>query len=143
MEPAMDALAAIFAAPAAASTAVDAAAGIMGAVARPFAEVFSALTPAEESESSDEGDDEASVLHDRIAERLQEILEAAGADAGDCATVSFDPDSDEVRVNHCASAGDEAAAAIAQDDQLMDVLRQMAEVDSADDEPLELLVQVA
>ena len=137
----MDSLAAIFAAPAAASATVDAAASLVGSVARPFADIFSALTPS--PEPANVGDDETAVRLDRIAERLQETLEAAGADAGDCATVTFDPATDEVRVNHCASAGDDAAAAIALDDQLMADLRQMAKLDAASDDRLELLVQVA
>ncbi len=137
----MDSLAAIFAAPAAASKAVDLAAGVVGAVARPFADIFSALTPSEKP--SDEGADETAVLHDRIAERLQEILEASGADAGACATVTFDPATDGIDVRHCPSARDDAAATIAQDEQLMDDLRQLASLDAADDEQLELLIQVA
>jgi hypothetical protein len=142
MECAMDPLAAIFfAAPAAASNAVGAASEAVGAVARPFADVFSAL--ASPATSSDEGADESAAVHDRIAERLQEILEAAGADSGECATVTFDSTTGDVDVSHCPSAREDAAAAIAQDEQLMDDLRQLAALDAADDERVELLIQVA
>ena len=136
----MDSLLAIFAAPAAASGVLSAVGEAVGAATRPFAEVMAALTrePAAPS-NADLADDE---LHERIADRLQAILEAAGAAPGDCATVSFDAASERVDLDHCPSVSeDEVAAAIEADAQLMSDLQQMAEIDATASDRLELLVQ--
>jgi predicted RNA-binding protein Jag len=139
----MDSLASIFFAPGAIGSVANAAKGAASAVARPFAEVLSALTAPEESatEGSEEQVDAATVLEDRAAERLQEILESVGAESGDEATVSYDPETDEVQVLTPASWGDEAGIDISTDGDLMDALRELAASNDTN-KPLELLVNV-
>jgi predicted trehalose synthase len=139
----MDSLASIFFAPGAISSVASAAKGAASAVARPFAEVLSALTAPEESaaEGSEEQVDAATVLEDRVAERLQEILESVGAESGDQATVTYDPETDEAEVLTPASWGDDAAVDISTNGDMMDALRELAASDDSN-KPLELLVEV-
>jgi hypothetical protein len=143
MSATMDSLASIFFAPGAVGSMANAAKGAASAVARPFAEVLSALTAPQESsgEEDAESGDAASVLEDRIAERLQEILELVGAASGDAATVSYDPETDEIQVLTPATWGDDAAVDISTDGDLMDALRALAASDDSS-KPLELLVEV-
>jgi hypothetical protein len=139
----MDSLASIFFAPGAIGSVANAAKGAASAVARPFAEVLSALTAPGESadDSGEESVDAASVLEDRVAEMLQEILEAVGAASGDQATVTYDPETDEAQVITPASWGDEAGIDISTNGDLMDALRELAASNETSD-PLELLVEV-
>jgi hypothetical protein len=139
----MDSLASIFFAPGAIGSVANAAKGAASAVARPFAEVLSALTaPAESAaEESEDQVDAATVLEDRVAEMLQGILESVGAASGDQATVTYDPETDEAQVLTPASWGHDAAVDISTDGDLMDALRELAALNETSD-PLELLVEV-
>jgi hypothetical protein len=139
----MDSLASIFFAPGAAASVANTAKSAASAIARPFAEVLSALTAPEESadDSGEESGDAASVLEDRVAEMLQEILESVGAVSGDQATVTYDPETDEAQVLTPASWGDDAGIDISTDGDLMDALRELAASNETSD-PLELLVEV-
>jgi hypothetical protein len=143
----MDSLASIFFAPGAAVGVANTAKSAASAIARPFAEVLSALTAPEESaEASDlaAGDDSgntATSLEDRVAEMLQAILESVGAARGDQATVTYDPETDEAQVLTPASWGDEAGIDISTNGDLMDALRELAGSNETSD-PLELLVEV-
>lgn len=137
----MESLLALFAAPAVKST-IQGVSGVAAAVAQPFADVLSALAGGgEANDAGDDGEqDGPGALGERIAERLQELLEAAGATAGDYATLRYDADEGAVTVDHAGAA--ELEAAIEADHALLADLHAMAQQSGAD-EPLELLVQVA
>jgi hypothetical protein len=136
----MDSLLAILATPAAASGAVAALSAAVDAVARPFADVLATLTQHPDQPAGTEEAD----LHERIAERLQSILEAAGAAPGDCASLSYDAATGRVDIDQCASIlEDDVAASIEADEQLIGDLAQLAAIDAAVDGRVELLVQIA
>lgn len=137
----MDSLLAILAAPSVASGAIASLGEAVDAAVKPFADLLAGLANPPD-EAVDDVDD-ANGLQDRIGDRLQAILEAAGAAPGDCATVSFDRATERVDVDHCPSLDADAADAIESDAQLMDDLRELASADAPADDRLELLVQIA
>lgn len=123
--------------------ALDAAKCAVSAVARPFADVLGALAEHTQPAAAIPDKNDEKDLKDRVADRLQEIFDSTGSEAGDCCSVSYDDVTDRVEVNHGAQSGADAQAAIEADDELMDNLRQMAELDAESKGRVDLLVQVA
>ena len=134
----MDSLLAIFAGGAAANG-LEAVKNVAAAATRPFAEVLTALSSNDEAPA--EGDDAAGVL-ECVADKLQKILAAAGLSPGDVATVRFHEGTGEVHVDH-GPMGVAAEATIAADDELLADLQELAALDAADEDTLELLIEVA
>jgi hypothetical protein len=127
-----------------AGAALDAVKGAVSAVSRPFADVLGALADQTQPAAAvPNNDDERDDLNERVAARLQEIFEAAGAAPGDCSSVSYDDATGEIEVNDGSPSGADAQAAIQADEQLMDCLRQMAANDESPDDRLDLLVQMS
>jgi hypothetical protein len=137
----MDSLLPLFAAPAAAAGALNAVSQAASAATRPFAEVLAALTPTSDAAAED-GDDPSLELPVDLVERLQELLAAAGIEPGQCATVTYDPITGQVDVDHASPLAGDVAAVIEGDAALMDQLQLLAEASSGD-EPLELLIETA
>jgi hypothetical protein len=135
----MNSLLAIFGGSAAASG-VETVKHVAAAATRPFAEVLSAIAGGDEQATEGEGDDAG--LLERVADKLQEILAAAGLPAGDTAAVRYHEGSGEVHVDY-GPAGAAAEAAIAADDELLADLGELAALDAADEDSLELLIEVA
>jgi hypothetical protein len=133
----MDSLLAIFAAPPAAA-ALEGIRGAVASAARPFADVLSAFQREDERVESDVGHE----LEQRVAERFESLFEQAGFEAGQCATVSFDPVDGRVEVDHFSPQAADVAAIIQADEELMNDLRALAARDAAPGERLELEVQL-
>jgi hypothetical protein len=137
----MDSLLPLLAAPAAVTGVVEAIGKAASAATTPFADVLAALTPA--SDTSAEEDADASIaVPDELVDRLQELLAAAGIEPGQDATITYDPLTSRVEVDHASPLAGNVAAAIEEDAALMELLQGLAETTSGD-EPLELLVEVA
>jgi hypothetical protein len=134
----MDSLMAIFAG-GAASSGLEAVQRVAAAATRPFAEVLGALAGRDEAPTEE---DEATGVLERVAEKLQEILAAAGLPAGEAASVRFHSGTGEAYVDH-GPAGAMAEAAIAADADLLADLQELAALDAADEHSLELLIEVA
>jgi hypothetical protein len=135
----MDSLLSLLAAPVTARAAFEAVGKAAFAATKPFAEVLAALSPAADA-SADDGQGPAIALPDELVDRLQELLAAAGVEPGQYAAISYDPITGRVDVDHASPLAGNVAAAIEQDEALMDQLQALAEAGSGDD-PLELLVE--
>ncbi len=136
----MESLLAIFAG-SAASGGVETVKRVAAAATRPFAEVLSALAGHDEATAEAENDPAAGVL-ERVAAKLQDILAAAGLPAGETASVRFHAQTGEVHVDH-GPAGADVEAAIAADDALLADLQELAALEAADGDSLELLIEAA
>lgn len=123
----------------AATSGFEAVQRVAEAATRPFAEVLGALSGGDEAPAES---DEAAGLLERVADRLQEILAAAGLPAGETASVRFHGGTGDVHVDH-GPAGATAEAAIAADDELLADLQELAALDAADEHSIELLIEVA
>jgi hypothetical protein len=134
----MDSLMAIFAG-GAASSGLQAVQRVAAAATRPFAEVLGALSGGDEAPAED---GEAAGLLEQVADKLQQILAAAGLPAGETASVRFHADTGDVHVDH-GPAGATAEAVIAADDELLADLQELAALDAVDQHSFELLIEVA
>jgi hypothetical protein len=135
----MDSLLPLFAAPSAAAGALDAISRAASAATTPFVEVLAALSPT--ANSTEEGDDgDATELPSKLVERLQEVLAASGIEPGQCATVSYDPVTGRVDVDHASPLAGDVAAMLEANAELMDQLQSLAETTTGDGS-LELLVE--
>jgi hypothetical protein len=126
----MNPLYGLLAAPAA-STAIDFAGRTAKAVATPFELLLQAATqstaPTAADDSGEQAED-ASTLHDQVAQQLQELLESLGVAPGDQVTLRVDNATGEISADdHPLS--DAIEAALRTDSQLQSDIRHLAEAD--------------
>jgi hypothetical protein len=137
----MDSLLPLFAAPSAAASAFDVVGRAASAATRPFAQVLAALSPNSDA-AADSDNAEAAELPSELVERLQELLAAGGIEPGQTATVSYDPFTGRVEVDHASPLAGDVAARIEADAELVEQLQSLAEKTPGEGS-LELLIELA